>query len=249
MQPSGEFSDPRLVAIYDAVNAYQPGTQPDFYAGLAERLRARSILDVGCGTGLITCKLAARGHRMVGIDPSPAMLEQARRACSNVDWRVGRVESIGRLGVDLAIMTGHVAQFFISDDSWMRALGGFHRAIRYGGTLAFETRDPHAREWEQWTRDAARVVVDVDVGRVECWSESQEMVNGVLSYSNHYRFLDTGEEVAVPSQLRFRSEGEIRDSLGSSGFEISAIFGDWDRRPTSPDTREYIVVATAGDLP
>ena len=35
-----EFSDPRLVAIYDSVNAYGPGEQPDFYRGLATEIGA-----------------------------------------------------------------------------------------------------------------------------------------------------------------------------------------------------------------
>ena len=32
---SSEFTDPRLVAVYDALNAYGSGTQPEFYLGLA----------------------------------------------------------------------------------------------------------------------------------------------------------------------------------------------------------------------
>lgn len=36
-------------------------------------------LDVGCGTGFLSLELAARGHRVTGIDLAPAMLEAARR--------------------------------------------------------------------------------------------------------------------------------------------------------------------------
>jgi ubiquinone/menaquinone biosynthesis C-methylase UbiE len=36
-------------------------------------------LDVGCGTGFLSLELAARGHRVVGVDLAPAMLEAARR--------------------------------------------------------------------------------------------------------------------------------------------------------------------------
>jgi hypothetical protein len=40
---SAEFTDPRLVAAYDTLNVYEPGTQPDFYLELArESARARS---------------------------------------------------------------------------------------------------------------------------------------------------------------------------------------------------------------
>jgi ubiquinone/menaquinone biosynthesis C-methylase UbiE len=39
--------------------------------------RSLDMLDVGCGTGFLSLELAARGHRVVGIDLAPAMLEVA----------------------------------------------------------------------------------------------------------------------------------------------------------------------------
>jgi hypothetical protein len=44
-----EFTDPRLVAIYDTVNSYANDTQPRFYLQLAAELGAASIVDLGCG--------------------------------------------------------------------------------------------------------------------------------------------------------------------------------------------------------
>jgi predicted RNA methylase len=48
-----EFSDPRLVAIYDTVNPI--AEYETFYLDLAAKLSASSIIDFGCGTGLLTC--------------------------------------------------------------------------------------------------------------------------------------------------------------------------------------------------
>ena len=58
-----EFDDPRLVAVYDAVNAYAAHTQPDFCLQLAAEIGAHAIVDLGCGTGVVTCALAARATR------------------------------------------------------------------------------------------------------------------------------------------------------------------------------------------
>ena len=38
----------------------------------------RDALDAGCGTGFLSLELAARGHRVTGIDFAPAMLAAAR---------------------------------------------------------------------------------------------------------------------------------------------------------------------------
>lgn len=93
-----EFADPRLVAVYDTVNAYAANTQHQFYSRLAAELGAVSIVDLGCGTGLITCKLARQGYRIAGIDPAPAMLEVARsrRYGDLVQWIDGDASRLVR---------------------------------------------------------------------------------------------------------------------------------------------------------
>ena len=68
---TAEFSDPRLVAIYDTVNAYTANSQPHFYSQLAEEIGADLIVDLGCGTGLITCDLAGQGLRSDRDRPGP----------------------------------------------------------------------------------------------------------------------------------------------------------------------------------
>src|SRR5277367_2533231 len=104
--PIPEFTDPRQVLIYDAVNSYERGTQPDFYLGVAEEVSAETVVDLGCGTGIITLEFASRGYGMIGVDPSPVMLEVARRkpGADGVRWVTGGAGQLGTLEADLAIM-------------------------------------------------------------------------------------------------------------------------------------------------
>ena len=44
---------------------------------------ALDALDAGCGTGFLVFELAARGHRVVGVDFAPAMIAEARRKAAN----------------------------------------------------------------------------------------------------------------------------------------------------------------------
>ena len=92
---------------------------------------------------------------MTGLDPAPAMIEMARRGAhaEQVQWMCGDASELGRPGADLAIMTGHVAQFFLTDESWSAALAVLHRALRP----------------ERWTRAVCRSADDPTAGRIDTW--------------------------------------------------------------------------------
>jgi SAM-dependent methyltransferase len=242
--PIPEFTDPRQVAIYDAVNSYEPGSQPDFYLGVAEQVSAETVVDFGCGTGMITLEFASRGYRMIGVDPSPLMLEVARQkpGAERVQWIEGDALRLGAPAADLAILSGHVAQFILEDAEWLEVLTGLREALRPGGHLAFESRDPRAREWEHWT-GRRRIIPNSPYGRIESWTEVTKVEGDLVFAVGHRRLVESNEEFVSPFALRFRSEQLLRQSLTSSGFSVASVFGDWDRRPPGPGERELIVIA------
>jgi len=246
--PIAEFDDPRLAAIYDTVNTHDPDEQPRFVRRLAAEIqpgRGGTIVDLGCGAGLITRALAALGHRVIGVDPSREMIGVARASPfgDRVQWIVGGADQIGTPGADLAIMTSHVAQFFITDDGWERALAALHAALRDGGRLGFESRNPGARAWERWTADHVTSVVDPVAGAIDWWTEVHDVCDGIVRYANHYRFAATGEELVSEARLRFRTLDELTRSLTEAGFTIERVDGDWHGRPVDATSPEHIMVA------
>jgi len=74
-------------------------------------------------------------------------------------------------------------------------------------------------------------------GRVETWSEVHDVRDGIVSYTNHYAFASTGEELLSPTKLRFRTLEELTRSLAGAGFAVERVYGDWDRRPAGSTTR------------
>lgn len=135
-----EFSDPRLVALYDTPNPF--GNDSEFFCKQAEKLAAKTIIDLGCGTGLLTVELAKRGHQMTGIEPSEAMLAVARAKpyADQVKWIQGSFERMDGFQADMVLMTSHVAQFFLDEKEWRAMLQAAHKALSKGGHLVFDIR-------------------------------------------------------------------------------------------------------------
>ncbi|MFI6093975.1 class I SAM-dependent methyltransferase [Lentzea sp. NPDC051213] len=214
------FSDARLARIYDAFD----GTREDLglYTGIADELGAASVLDVGCGTGCLAVLLTTSGRSVVGVDPASASLEIARAKDSSVTWIHGDATTLPPLQVDLATMTGNVAQVFLGHD-WELTLRGIHGALKPGGHLVFETRRPERKAWEGWAETTHR--------RIDGVEEIRELLDVRLpfvSFRHTYRFPD-GVEIASDSTLRFRSHDEIEASLVACGFRVVDVRDAPDR--------------------
>lgn len=237
------YVDTRLVELYDLDNPR--GADTDFYLALAKDINAYRIIDFGCGTGLLTCELAVGGRQIIGIDPSVAMLKVARRkpGAERVQWIEGDSNRLGKREADLAIMTGNVAQVFLEDIEWEATLQALHTALRPGGYLAFETRNPLARAWEKWNRDDTFAQIDTPFGLMECWLELVNVEEGKVRFVGHNVFKSTGEDVVASSELRFRYKSELVSSLTNAGFTIEQLYGNWHREPFTETSRLIIFVA------
>jgi SAM-dependent methyltransferase len=106
------FTDPDLAQFYDLDTGW--GADCDYCCRLAED--ARSVLDLGCGTGLLAAALAA-DRFVVGVDPAAAMLDIARRRVGGdrVPWVEADARDVRlQRQFDLVLLAGHAFQVFLS---------------------------------------------------------------------------------------------------------------------------------------
>jgi len=235
------FAHPRLAEVYDAFD----GLRDDLaaYLAIAAELGATRVLDVGCGTGSLAALLADHGYTVVGIDPAEASLAVARRKDPRVDWRHGDAATLPHVDADLAVMTGNVAQVFVSDEQWSAALRGIHAALRPGGRLVFETRRPGDRAWVGWAADTASRSMQIPgIGEVAQRREVTEVRLPLVSFRYTYKFVDDGVELGSDSTLRFRDRAEVEADLAAHGFRVLDVRDAPDR-----PGREYVFLAERTD--
>jgi len=143
-----------VIEAFDAISADYDAVQDDWYGALDARLEelilgtlgrnleGRFILDIGCGTGLYSLKLARRGARVLGIDPARRLVEQARRKAQRwglqgAGFGTGRAEAlpVADRCADAVVCCGSVFAFVEEPEA---ALREFYRVLKPGGWLIFD---------------------------------------------------------------------------------------------------------------
>lgn len=240
---SKQFSDPLLVSAYDALNAF--GDDSDFWLKEIERLAPKTIIDLGCGTGLLTCELAKRGYNMIGVEPAGKMLDIARTKlyADKVQWIEGRYEKFEGLKADMVLMTSHVVQFFLEDKEWQAMLEAAHKALNPGGHIIFDSRTPIFPPYQKWPTEAApRRVQDAALGPIDWHYKLLGIEGNRVRYQLHFHFINSGEKVTSTDELIFRSQDELTKSLEDAGFKVETVYGDWDGSLATPTSAEMIFV-------
>ena len=104
---------------------------------------ARSVLDVPCGDGRMTIRLAAAGLDAIGIDVVPEEVEHARAAARAagrpVRFEVGDLKALPDVGRVDAVLSWGNSFGYLSPPDTTSSLANLHRALRPGGRLVLES--------------------------------------------------------------------------------------------------------------
>jgi SAM-dependent methyltransferase len=233
------FAHPRLAAIYDPLDPDR--SDLNAYLELAEEFEAHRILDIGCGTGVFALLLADREFEVVGVDPARASIDVARAkpGSERVRWICGDATALPPLQVDLVTMTANVAQALVDPQAWHKTLRGAREALRPGGHLVFETRDPARRAWEEWTRENSYRVTDIPgVGSVGSWVQLIEVSWPLVTFRWTCGFAVDGQVLTSDSTLRFREREEVERDLVAHGYVVDDVRDAADR-----PGREFVFLA------
>jgi SAM-dependent methyltransferase len=197
------------------------------------------VVEIGCGSGLLTRELIGAGHRVVATDASPAMLALAKELLTGArDIRRVVLPDDPLPAADAIVGVGHALNYLPDAHAVGRALVRIAAALLPGGLLAIDlcdlewgrarrNADTLGRVGDDWaiitrfsTPSADRFVREIttflrnDDGS---WRRDDERHDNVL--------IDTSQ---VPALLaRHGVEAEVRDSFSGEDFPIGlrAIVG------------------------
>ncbi len=229
----------------------------EFFRTLRPWLRAARggpcVLELGCGSGLLTERIAAAGVAVLGLDGSRAMLARARRRCARHARRVElREQDLTRLRLApvhaLAVACHDVVNHLPSQAALQRALAGARRALTPGGVLVFDALTDWAFE-NLWAANTHRLEGPDGEVWMECdWDAARrrgtvQMTAYVRAGRGRYaRHTTTLHEYAW-------SDRELLRALRAAGFaEVwRRRWSPWSERDGSRHERALWCARVAGE--
>jgi SAM-dependent methyltransferase len=178
------------------------------------------ILDLGCGPGLYTRRLAALGHDCLGVDFSPASIEYARRGAGA--YVLGDIrDGVPATGFDVALLIFGEFNTFAPDDA-RRVLANARAALVPGGRLVLEiepvdsvrARGRAGRSWFAAERGLFSERPHVCLAEAS-WDGERRAT------TERYLVIDaaTGEVEHLAQSSRALSNDEVTALLEDAGFE------------------------------
>ncbi len=234
----------------------------DFYRTFACQVqdRRQSVLEVACGTGRVTTRLAREGVKIVGVDLDEEMLKVARTKSndlSNLRWMRGDMRSFD-LGEEfgLIIVPGHSFQFMCTPEDQVKALETFKHHLTPGGTLIIHIN----RDDVEWLGDLVHSiggkfepVCEVRHPQTNClmrkfnaWTYEQFTQTAAVVT----RWKEMGEDGSVlniweqqPKLLHCVFPFEMEHLLARTGFVDCVVYGDFFKNPLKENSPDMIWVA------
>ncbi|HUQ62710.1 MAG TPA: class I SAM-dependent methyltransferase [Acidimicrobiales bacterium] len=222
--------DEAFARCYDEWSAHMTEDIP-FYVDLAQQADG-PLVELAVGNGRVAVPVAqAAGHRVIGIDSSPAMLEQARSFAAEAD-------------VDLDLREGDIRDLTLDEPA----------ALIYCPFRSLL----HLPTWADRRRTFERVAASLQPGGRFAWNafafdhQVATRFDGApqdqpVPHTVHYAVGDNRIDLTLAdgatSSLWWATKNEWFGLLDVAGFQLEALYGGFAGEPFDEDSREYVFVA------
>jgi SAM-dependent methyltransferase len=212
-------------------------------ARVLERLLgdAGRVLDVPCGDGRITVRLAAGGREAIGIDLAAGAIERARARGGTARFLVGDLAALPDVGeVDAVVSWGNSFGYLTPEDT-ARSLGGMRRALAPGGRLVLESATVAESFLAggltgggSWEAGGVRMTTTDHYDPLTSRLESEAVLEA-----------DDGRVERTRFAHRVHTSGEVVRLLRAAGFGEVTLLGPDGETPYAVGAARMIAVAMA----
>ena len=231
-------------SLTEEESARHSDEQTEFMARALELPEGARVLDLCCGHGRHSVRLAQRGYRVTGLDLSTYHLRlakaAARRAGVDIEWVHRDMREIPREAgpFDAVINVFTSFGYFEREEEDQKVLDGIARALKPGGRFFIDTmnRDWLMRNFSQsdWHErpdggfHMERRRYDIHTGRINV---------------DWFYVTAEGQRRHQPHSERLYTFVEFAKMLEKAGMAVRETWGGFDGRELSMDSRRMIVLA------
>lgn len=147
--------------------------------------RTLTILDAGCGTGRLAIEAHRRGHRVVGVDLDPDMVDRARRKDPAIDWLCADLATVQLdESFDVVVMAGNIP-LFCAAGSQAAIIANLEQYVANDGVLICgfsieKGRDAYTAE--NFRRDAVKAGLS-EIDQFSTWDGDRADASGSDDYA------------------------------------------------------------------
>lgn len=220
---------------------------------------ARSLLDLGCGTGAHAALLARDGYRVTGVDLSDGMLRRAAERASGLPAEVAERVSFRRddlrtlrLGAtfDAVVSLFHVVSYQTGDDDLRAAFATARAHLRPGGVFLFDFwYGPAVLSQGPSVRVKRLADARLELTRISEPSVHADEHVVAVSYQLFVKEKATGviADIRETHRVRYLFRPEVDALCAGAGFSVVAA-GEWmtEREPGSGSWSVYVIARATG---
>lgn len=242
-----EFNDP---ANYDLEETEPSAPRIQFYADLAQE-NGGPVLEIACGSGLVSLPIAARGIDVTGVDLSRPMLAHARRKAIQQGLSVNLIEADARqLHLDqqfpFVLLTGNAFQAFLHRTDQERLLASVKRHLAPQGLFAFETRNPSGHNlFDQLDEEHWLTYQNIQGQTVNVsGKQSYDPLAQVIHWTTYRRWTARNENRSTVTRIacRFTYPQELEALFHYNGLRILHQYGNWDKSELTTGSEQIISI-------